>query len=65
MWKEEAAMNVSTLNNLDGDVWKMILENLYDAGDQEIQPPVPAGVGFAAPEVNASEPGQSPSREKG
>jgi hypothetical protein len=65
VWEEEAAMNISTLNNLDGDVWRMILENLDDVGDQEIQPPVPAGVGIPTAEADASEPGQSPSREKG
>ncbi len=58
-------MNVSTLNNLDGDVWKMILENLYDAADREDLPPVPAGVGFSTSQVDVSESGQSPSREKG
>ena len=65
MWKKEASMNVSTLNNLDGDVWKMILENLYDAADREDLPPSPAGVGFPTSQVDASESGQSPSREKG
>lgn len=32
-------MNISTLNNLDSDVWRMILDNLYvpdgDAGEQD------------------------------
>jgi hypothetical protein len=30
-----AAMKISTLNNLDGDVWRMILDNLYIAGEQK------------------------------
>ena len=58
-------MNMSTLNNLDGDVWKMILENLYDAENREILSPVLPGVDFPTPEVDASEPDQSSSREKG
>ncbi len=28
-------MKISTLNNLDGDVWHMILDNLYVAGEQK------------------------------
>lgn len=58
-------MNISTLNNLDGDVWKMILENLYDARNREIQSPVLPGVDFPTSEADASERDQSPSLEKG
>ena len=59
----KAIMNITTLNNLDGDVWKMILENLDIVDGQEERSPVLPGAGFAAPQ--APEPGQSVSREKG
>jgi hypothetical protein len=56
-------MNITTLNNLDGDVWKMILENLDAVDSREERSPVLPGAGFSV--LPVPEPGQSVSREKG
>jgi hypothetical protein len=59
----KAIMNITTLNNLDGDVWEMILENLDAVDGREERSPVLPGAGFSV--LQASEPGQSVSRKKG
>ncbi len=57
----KATMNITTLNNLDGDVWKMILENLAAIESQEERSPVLPGAGSSVPQ--APKPDQSVSRE--
>jgi hypothetical protein len=58
-------MNISTLNNLDGDIWKMILEDLYVAEKQETETLDATGADVTAEQATTSGAGHSASREKG